>query len=669
MAATPQARIEQLRADIRRHDHAYYVLAKPVISDREYDQLLRELRKLEQAHPELITPDSPTQRVGGEPIEGFEHVTHALPMLSVDNTYDPKQLRDFDARVRRGLGDADYRYFVDPKVDGVAASLRYEDGLLVLAATRGDGKTGDDITHNARTIKSIPLRLSGKDVPAVVEARGEIFWPMADFHAFNQRREAAGEATFANPRNATAGTLKQLDPRKVADRALTFVAHGFGVLKPLDADTMSALFDRFAAWGIPTSPHARLYDDIESLIAELDDWQTRRRELPFETDGLVIKIDSLAQRQKLGSTSKYPKWCIAYKFEAEQATSKLIRVDYQVGKQGTITPRAVMEPMLLSGTTVQHASLHNFDQVERLDVRLGDTVVVEKAGEIIPQVVGVMKEKRPSGARRIKRPTKCPVCGGDVEQDEGGVYLRCINPTCEAQLKERLIHFAARTQMDIEGAGQVLIETLVDLGFLHDYADLYHLHERKEELSDLARMGERSVANLLEGIENSKNRPLDRVLSSLNIRHIGASTATAIADHFGTMESIREATEEALIEVPDVGPEVARSLVHFFADKHGAAAVDRLAEAGVNMVQPKAAEGAGGAFEGLTVVITGALDTMGRKEAQDLVKQLGGKATGSVSAKTDLVIAGEKAGSKLTKAEKLGVEVIDEAEFLKRAGR
>jgi len=668
MGTPPKKKIEKLRDAIRRHDYAYYVLAEPAISDREYDRLLAELHELEEAHPELIRPDSPTQRVGGEPIEGFRHVKHAIPMLSVDNTYEPEQLREFDARVRRGLGAARYRYFVDPKVDGVAVSLRYEQAALVLAATRGDGKTGDDITHSARTVKTVPLKLVGDDVPDVVEVRGEIYWPNEDFLAFNERRASAGEATFANPRNATAGTLKQLDPRKVADRALAFVAHGFGVIEPMSDATVSDLFARFAVWGVPTAPHTRCYDDMERLIADLDDWQTRRRELPFETDGLVIKIDHFAQRRKLGSTSKYPRWCIAYKFEAEQAESKLIRVDYQVGKQGTITPRAVMEPMLLSGTTVRHASLHNFDQVERLDVRLGDTVIVEKAGEIIPQVVGVVKEKRPSGARRIKRPTSCPVCDGDVEQDEGGVYLRCINPTCDAQLKERLIHFVGRNQMDIDGAGEVLIETLVDKGFLGDYADLYHLHQRRDELVELDRMGERSVDKLLEGIERSKKQPLARVLASLNVRHVGASTAEAIADYFPSIETLRQATEEELIEVPDVGTEVARSLAHFFSSDDGARVIDRLIEAGLKMNHDRAAPAEGGAFDGLTVVITGTLDSMDRKEAQELVKRLGGKATGSISSKTSLVVAGDSPGSKRDKAEKLGIEVIDEAEFLKRAG-
>ena len=437
-------RIEGLRAQIRRHDHQYYVLAAPLISDAEYDRLFKALQDLEAAHPELVTPDSPTQRVGGRPVEGFEHVRHAVPMLSIDNTYDDAQLREFDARVRKALATDGYRYVVDPKVDGVAVSLTYEHGVLTTAATRGDGVTGDIITHNVRTIRSIPLRLVGRDWPRVLDVRGEICWPWEDFRRFNAAREAAGEDTFANPRNATAGSLKQLDPRNLADRRLAFVAHGFGRLEPLTAETHSELVKQFAAWGVPVSPYGFTADTIDQVIAHCEEWESRRRGLPYETDGLVLKIDSFAQRDILGATSRYPRWCIAFKFAAEQAESRLLEVDFQVGKLGTITPRAVMEPVLLAGTTVRHATLHNFDQVRRLDVRVGDTVVMEKAGEIIPQVVRVVTAKRPKGTRSIEPPAECPACCGRVEQDEGGVYIRCVNPRCAAQLKERIKHFCGR---------------------------------------------------------------------------------------------------------------------------------------------------------------------------------------------------------------------------------
>ena len=671
MTTKVEKRMGTLRDEIRLHDHAYYVLGEPAITDRQYDKLFDELKRLEQEHPEFVSPDSPTQRVGEKPIDGFEHVTHAVPMLSVDNTYDEQQLREFDGRVAKGLSSESYAYLVDPKIDGVAVSLLYEDGLLTLAATRGDGTTGDDITQNVRTIRSIPLKLLGSDLPRILEVRGEIVWPVEDFRAFNLKRERAGETKFANPRNATTGTLKQLDPRNLVGRGLMFVAHGFGRIEPLTAAADHELLEQLERFGVPVSPYRVVVDSIEQVVKRLTAWDARRHELPYETDGLVIKVDALDQRDALGATSRYPRWCIAYKFAAEQAESVLLSVDYQVGKLGTITPRAVMEPMQLSGTTVRHASLHNFDQVERLDLRIGDTVIVEKAGEIIPQVVEVIREKRPRNAKAIKRPTKCPVCKGDVEQDEGGVYLRCINPACPAQLKERLIHFAARNQMDIEGAGQVLIETLVDHGFIRDFADLYHLHEKhkREKLTAIERMGEKSVENLLAGIERSKKQPLSRLLAALNIRHVGGSTAELLAEHFKEMERLGEAREERLTEVDGIGPEVASSIVRFFTSKEGAKVVRRLEDAGVCMTQPKRRRAADSPFTGKTVVVTGTLESMSRKEAQDQIKQLGGKVAGSVSKKTGLVIYGEAAGSKLDKAKELGVETVDEAAFLKLIGQ
>ncbi|MCH7871609.1 MAG: NAD-dependent DNA ligase LigA [Planctomycetes bacterium] len=682
MAVSDAERIEELRGQIRRHDHAYYVLGTPNLSDRQYDRLFDELEKLEAHHPELVEPGSPTQRVSESPIDGFEHVSHTVRMLSIDNTYDEAQLREFDERVAKGLDpDAERDYVVDPKIDGVAVSLLYEAGRLTRAATRGDGATGDDITQNVRTIRSVPLRLLGDDAPAVLEVRGEIVWGLEDFRRFNREREAAGVPTFANPRNATTGTLKQLDARHVTGRGLLFVAHGFGRIEPMPdtggrtpgdspVSTDAELFDRFAAWGIPISPYRSIHPSIDEIIDRLEEWDQRRRDLPYETDGLVLKLNRLADRDTLGATSRFPRWCIAYKFAAEQAHSVLLSVDFQVGKLGTITPRAVMEPMQLSGTTVRHATLHNFDQVERLDLRIGDTVVVEKAGEIIPQVVDVVKEKRPRSAKPIKRPTKCPVCRGVVERDEGGVYLRCINPCCPAQLKERLIHFAGRNQMDIEGAGHVLIETLVDNGFLHDFADLYHLYERREELVELERLATKSVDNLLAGVERSKGQPLARVLAALNIRHIGASTAELLADQFESMEGLREAGEDELMQIDGVGPEMAASILHFFDAKTSQDVIDRLGAVGVNMTQPKhpaARQGRAGLrspLAGKTVVLTGTLESMGRKEAQDLIRRLGGKTTGRVSQQTDLVIYGSSAGSKLTKAKKLGIETADEARFL-----
>ena len=663
MPSSVAQQIQRLRDEIRGHDFAYYVEDRPLVSDRQYDELLAKLRGLEEANPELITPDSPTQRVGGEPIEGFVHVTHSVPMLSVDNTYSEGELREFDGRVARGLDGKSCSYFVDPKIDGVAVSLMYEDGLFAGAATRGDGVTGDDITHNVRTIRSVPLRLCGSDIPDVVEVRGEVLWPTADFQAFNKRREEEGLQTFANPRNATAGTLKQLDARKVTDRGLQFVAHGFGRVQPLVEKTQSGLFACFARWGIPVSPFAEVVGSIEGIIDCLPEWDARRHELPYETDGLVIKVDSFEQRDILGSTSRYPRWCIAYKFAAEQAESILLGVDYQVGKLGTITPRAVMEPVKLSGTIVQHASLHNFDQVDRLDLRIGDTVLVEKAGEIIPQVVSVVLEKRPPDAGEIERPKRCPVCDGEAVRDEGGVYIRCVNPTCPAQLKERLVHFAGRNQMDIDGAGEVLIKLLVDEGFLHDFADLYHLDKYAGTLETLPRMGKKSVVSLLAGIEKSKQQSLSRLLAALNIRHVGGSTAELLADSFGTMAELMDKSEEELAEVDGVGPEMARSIRSFFTGEPGRRVVERLTDAGVNMKQLCKSAGPQ-PLAGKTVVVTGTFESMGRKEVEDLIRRKGGKATGSVSRKTDLVVFGKSPGSKVEKAKVLGVETADEATFL-----
>ncbi len=681
----PEARIAELREDIRRHDHAYYVEDAPVITDRAYDALLDELKALEAEHPHLVTSDSPTQRVGGQPIGAFKTVRHSVPMLSIDNTYDEAQLREFDGRVAKVLGAGAYRYVVDPKVDGVAVSMTYLDGALATAATRGDGQTGDDITHNVRVLRSVPLRLLGKDAPARLEVRGEIYWPIEDFSKFNEARRQAGEDEFANPRNATAGTLKQLDPKNLAGRNLRFVAHGFGRVEPMPAKTWSEFTRKLAAWGIPVAAEQALADDIEGVLKLVHAWDKRRHALPYLMDGLVIKVDALAQRDELGTTSRYPRWCIAYKFEPEQAESVVLRVDYQVGKQGTITPRAVLSPVPLSGTTVRHATLHNFDQVDRLGVHIGDTVLVEKAGEIIPQVLKVIEGKRPKDAKPILRPTKCPECGGDVEKDEGGVYLRCVNPTCPAQIKERLIYFAGRDQMDLEGLGEVMITRLVDEGMIHDFADLFHLHERRDEIEKLVfeherpgdggvkvvkvEFGKKRTQQLLEGVEKSKGQPLSRLLAALTIRHVGASTAEDLAEHFETLEAIRGASEETLLEVEGVGPELAHSIHRFFHSDWGRKIVDRLVEAGVNTRQPKRAVRTDSPLAGKTVVLTGTLASMGRKEAEELIKSLGGKPAGSVSSKTDLVVYGEEAGSKLEKAQKLGVKTVDEAEFLKMAGK
>ena len=666
----PAARVAALRNEITRHDRLYFVDAAPEVSDQQYDALLRELRDLEAAHPELITTDSPTQRVGEQPLDGFEHVTHTVPMRSVDNTYSPAELRDFDNRVRKALDTDDYTYVVDPKVDGVAVSLRYEQGRFIRGATRGDGATGDDITQNLRTLRGIPLTLAGSGWPAVLEVRGEVYWPRPDFEATNERRAAAGQERFKNPRNATAGTLKQLDARLVAERGLRFVAHGFGEIEPPPAvETAVELFSQLRNWSVPTSPLMKRYDHVDAIIDELETWSQRRFELDYDTDGLVVKVNRLDQRDLLGTTSKAPRWCIAYKFAAEQAETVLEAVTLQVGKLGTITPVAELSPVQLAGTTVKRASLHNFDQVERLGLHVGDTVIVEKAGEIIPQVVNVNESKRPAATRAIERPTACPACGGEVAQDEGGVYLRCLNPACPAQVVERLRFFCGRDQMDIEGAGAVMVEMLVKHDLVNSLGDLYRLHEQRDRLVELERVGEKSADNLLAGIEASKRQPLARVLAALNIRHVGANTAELLANHFGSLDALRAADEESLQTVDGVGPEVAGSLRRWLDSEAGQATIADLAAIGINLTQPQAEAGAAARpLAGKIFVVTGSLERYDRKDIETLIKRFGGKATGSVSKQTDYVVAGAKAGSKLEKAQKLGVPVLSEAEFEEMVG-
>ncbi len=713
------SRIAALRAEIRRHDKLYYTEAKPVISDRQYDRLLDELRALEARHPELVTPDSPTQRVGERPLEGFEHVRHEVPMLSIDNTYSPDELRDFDGRVRRGLGHGKYDYVVDPKIDGVAVTLRYEAGRLVQGATRGDGQTGDDITQNLRTIRSVPLRLDGEHWPDVLEVRGEVFWPRHDFDQTNRRREAAGEEPFKNPRNATAGTLKQLDSHVTAQRGLAFQAHGFGVIEPMPSGVAlhEELFARLRSWGVPTSPYARCCADIEEVVSFVEEWDTQRQEVDYGTDGLVAKLNQLALRETLGATSKAPRWCIAYKYAAEQAESRLLSVDFQVGKLGTITPVANLEPVELAGTTVKRATLHNAWHIERLRLREGDTVIVEKAGEIIPQVIGVLMERRMGKPRAITMPESCPACGRPVEYDrprkgefvfrcENGACddfhravvrktrrttcvrcgepvvaketlptLRCRNPSCPAQLVERLCFFCGRDQMDIEGLGAELVEKLVLGGLVKGYADFYQLRGQRGKLVKLefapadekrkvTEFGELRTDRLLEAIEKSKSQPLARALGALNIRLVGANTAELLAEHFGNIDALAQADEESLREVEGIGFEVAASLRAWFDSDAGRGTIAELKSVGVNMTQPRRrAARQSASLAGKSVVVTGTLERYSRKEIEDLIKRLGGKTSSSVSKKTDYVVAGESAGSKLAKAQQLGVPVLSEREF------
>ncbi len=660
-------RIEQLRDEIRRHDYLYYVEARPEISDRQYDELVAELKALEAERPNLVTPDSPTQRVAGEPLEGFQVITHSRPMLSIDNTYNETELRDFDRRVRNALGERGFHYIVDPKIDGVAVSLRYVGGVLELAATRGDGRRGDEITNNVRTIRSVPLRLRGRGFPEVLEVRGEVYWPQKSFPAHNRKRAEAGLETFANPRNGAAGTLKQLDPKVVAERDLAFLAHSFGEVSEPIATRAGELMEKLAGWGIPISRHLKRCGDIDEVFARIRNWITARSEVDYATDGMVAKVDELELRDLLGATSHHPRWCIAYKYEAERAETVLREVSFQVGRLGTITPVAHFDPVQLSGTTVSNASLHNFDQVERLDVRMGDTILTEKAGEIIPQVVQVVFEKRPRGTKQIRPPRRCPSCGGQTDRDEGGVYLRCVNPECPAQLRERLRFFAGRGRMDVENLGPAVIDQLVGRGLVKHFADLYRL--KVADLAKLERMGQKSSENLISAIEASKQRGPVRLLAALGIRHVGGRAAEVLVEQFGGVDAIAAASVEDLTTIHEIGPVIAESIYQFFHSKAGRKAIERLKAVGVKMTAARGKAAAGEQpLAGKTVVVTGTLGRFSRKEAEDAIKAAGGRAAGSVSKKTDFVVAGDSPGAKADKARSLGVEMVDEAEFVRRLG-
>lgn len=667
MSQSTQKRIAHLREELNRANHLYYVESRPSISDREYDKLMQELIDLEKANPEFITPDSPTQRVGEEPIAAFKQVTHAVPMMSIDNTYDEQGIRDFDERVRKGLAGEAPSYVLEPKIDGTAVSLRYEDGKLVLAATRGRGNVGDDITVNARTIKSIPLTLR-KSAPAIVEVRGEIYMDNEDFQRVNKQIQETGEEPYANPRNLTSGTLKRLDPRIVAQRHLRFLAHGAGQVEPLPVDDYWSWIEQVKAWGLPVPAETRQAKDIDEALQIIKDFEKVRGKLPFQTDGMVMKVDSFKQRARLGATSKAPRWVIAYKYEAEQQQTTLNEVRWQVGKGGNLTPVADLEPVFIGGVTVSHATLHNIDQIKRLDLHMGDTVVVERAGEVIPYVSAIVPEKRPKGAKPVDAPKKCPCCGSPVEKEEGTPYLRCINPECPDQVKERIRWFCARGQMDIENLGEKIIDQLVDAGVLKTFADLYHL--TKEKLLEMERMGDKSAQNIIDAINESRTRGLDRLLAGLGIRHVGNRVAYVLASHFGSLDALAAATAEELSSVHEIGETIAQSVHDFFHIPAGKHAIEQLQKAGIDpkMEKPADTSTADLPLAGKTVVVTGTLPTLQRDDVERLIVKLGGKASGSVSKKTSFVLAGEKAGSKLDKAKELGIEVLSEADFIKRIG-
>jgi DNA ligase (NAD+) len=674
MARDIGKQIEKLREEIRRHDYLYYVLNQPKISDRQYDKLFAELKKAEAENPQLVTADSPTQRVSGRPLEGFATVRHAIPMLSIDNTYNADELRAFDERVAKQLASRDYDYVVELKIDGLAISLRYENGSLVTAATRGNGEVGDDVTANVRTIKAVPLVLMGGDeIPALLEVRGEVYMPTSSFTELNRLRAEAGEPAFANPRNAAAGSLKLLDARITASRNLSFFAYATGQVvgavreMPVLAANHYETLLKFKELGLPVNPNIKKARDIDEAIDICLGFERMRSSLDYAIDGMVIKINSLEQRDILGATGRAPRWCISYKFAAEQAETVVESIDVQVGKSGILTPVANLKPVLLAGTTVKRASLHNFDMLRKLDVRCGDTVVIEKAGEIIPQVIEV-KAKAGANVPVFQIPKTCPICGSATAKDEDGVYIRCVNKACPGQLRERLKYFAGRGQMDIEHLGPALIDQLIENDLVGNFADLYKLSA--EQLAGLERMAEKSAANVVDAIEESKTRPLWRLIAALGIRHIGGQSAQILADHFGSLKVLMEASEDELAEIDQIGPTMAKSIYEYFHDPENQSVINNLLATGVKPERPRIQRSGTGDtlrrdnLAGKTIVVTGTLENFSRQQAEQAIRQAGGKATSSVSKKTDFVLAGENPGSKLDKARKLGVEVIDEKRFL-----
>jgi DNA ligase (NAD+) len=699
MSSSAASEIARLREEIRYHDRKYHIEAAPEISDTQYDRLVERLKKLEAEHPELVTPDSPTQRVGEQPVEGLTPVDHRVPMLSIENTYSLDELKKYGERVTKLLPGETVQWVVELKVDGVAASLIYEDGLLTRGVTRGNGRTGDDITHNVRTIKDIPLRLSplslrerarvraggesgsphprplsqeerGDEVPPLLEVRGEIYMTNSDLVRFNEAQEAKierGERAeiLKNTRNAVAGSVRQLDPRVCASRRLRFFCHSAGDTRGLKAKTHMEFLDELHGYGLASTPYVDCFPSFAAAVEHCEELIERLHELDFEIDGLVLKVNRFDQRERLGSTSKAPRWVIAYKFEKYEATTRLNAIRVQVGKTGAITPVADLEPVELAGSTISRASLHNADEIQRKDVRPGDTVVVEKAGKVIPHIVRVEKHLRGRESAEFPPfvfPTKCPECGTKLAKDEGGVYIRCPNLDCPAQVKERLRYFASRNAMDIEGLGDKLVDQLVNTQTVCNYGDLYRLEDRQDRLLNLARMGRKSADNLLENIEASKNRGLARLLNALSIRHVGSRVAAVLAEQFGSMDALMSATIEQLSETNEIGPIIAQSVYDFLHSKFGTETIADLKSVGVKM---KSTTKAGGsrALEGKTLVVTGTLTKYSREEIEELITRHGGHAASSVSKNTDYLVAGEKAGSKLDKAKSFGVPVITEEGF------
>ena len=664
MSAPPKIfqQIEKLRDEIRKHDFQYYVLNEPLISDYEYDRRYRQLADLESRYPQLVTPDSPTQRVGGEPTKEFPTVTHSSPMLSLSNTYSEGEMREFNRRVRTILGEDPYEYVCELKLDGVAVNLKYEGGLFVRGATRGDGVMGDDITPNLKTIRSIPLRLFTEETALLnIEARGEVFMNKLDFEALNAEQKKRGEKLFANPRNATAGTLKQQDPRVVASRPLRIYLYYLSYSSEEEQfhyDDLKTL----GKLGLPVNQNFRLCGNIDEVIEFCREWEPRRDDLPYEIDGVVVKINSIPQHQVLGSTAKSPRWAMAYKFKAREAETILKGISLQVGRTGAVTPVAELEPVRLAGSTIHRATLHNEEEIARKDFRVGDTVVLKKGGDVIPKVSEVVLKKRPPGTVPFQMPKTCPVCGGPLIKPEGEIISRCENLSCPAQVQRRIEHFASRGAMDIEGLGTAIVEQLIENNLIRDFSEPYFLEAN--DLIPLERMAEKSADNLIRAIEKSKERPFEKVLFALGIRFVGATVARVIARHFGSMDRLKSATCEELEAVYEIGPRIARSVVEFFQNEVNLKVIERLAKAGVRMAaEDEEIPAPKGIFAGKTFVLTGRLTGYTREEASELIRQHGGQVISSVSKKTDFVLAGEEPGSKYKKAKKLGVKIIDEEEF------
>jgi DNA ligase (NAD+) len=657
-------RIHDLRKQLNHHNYRYYVLDDPEISDAEYDRLLRELQQLETQFPELITPDSPTQRVGAAPQTEFNSVTHTIPMVSLDNAFGYDELREFDGRVKRGLGtDEEIEYVVEPKIDGVAVELVYENGIFAQGSTRGDGYVGEAITPNLKTIKSVPLRLlsDGAKIPQRVEVRGEVYYPTAGFKKLNAEREANGEPVFANPRNAAAGSLRQLDPRITAKRPLEIFIHSLGQLVGVKFASHFDALNTFKKWGFRVNPNISVCKGIEAVIAQCEKIREMREKLDYDIDGGVIKVNNLAQQDELGMRTRSPRWAIALKYEAKQETTQILDIIAQVGRTGALTPVAVMQPVKISGVEITRATLHNQDEIDRKDVRIGDWVVIQRAGDVIPEVVKVIESKRTGSEKKYRLPKKCPVCGSHVVRLEGEAVHRCQNHSCPAQLKERIRHFASRHAMDIEGLGDKLVDQLVEKKLVKDVADIYHLTQ--DQLMALERMGKKSAQNLLAAIESSKDVELARLLYSFGIRFVGEHVSKVLAREFKVLDNLKVATKERLLEVYEIGPQVAESVVQFFEERHNLDAIDKLLKAGLKVKQIAAAENH--KFAGKTFVFTGALQLFTRSEAESLVEKAGGRAASSVSRNTDFVVVGENAGSKADKARELGVEILSESEFKK----